>query len=84
MSDFLRFFAEKVKVFSMHLEIYYSKPCDWCIDVYKKGCANDYPGSVIDEDDVILVRVSDCDMELCFARAQVALKEWLLEHEGGY
>ena len=77
MSDFLRFFAENVKVFSMHLEIYYS-------NVYKKGCANDYPGSVIDEDDVILVRVSDCDMELCFARAQVALKEWLLEHEGGY
>lgn len=26
----------------------------------------------------------DGDMELCFAKAHVALKEWLLENEGGY
>lgn len=77
MSDFLKFFDEKAHNYPMHLEINYSKICDWTIYVYKRGCAED--GS-----DLNIVVVSDCDMELCFAKAHVALKEWLLEHEGGY
>ena len=28
--------------------------------------------------------LKDCDAELCFAIAQMQLKNWLLEHEGGY
>ena len=32
----------------------------------------------------IIVNESDCDMELCFAKAHVGLKEWLLEFNGGY
>ena len=35
-------------------------------------------------EDVTLVQVQGVDMELCFAKAHVQLKEWLLEHEGGY
>lgn len=31
-----------------------------------------------------IVDESDCDMELCFARAHVKLKEWLSEFNGGY
>ena len=77
MEDFLKFFDEKVRYYPMHLKIYYSKIMDWCIDIYKKGCAPD--GGDLD-----IASVQSCDMELCFAKAHVALKEWLLENEGGY
>ena len=43
MNDFLKFFDEKTQDFPMHLEITYSKICDWGIYIYKRGCANDYP-----------------------------------------
>lgn len=84
MNEFLTFFDEICSHFPMHLEIGYSKVCDWTILIYKKGCANDYPNAYHDGDDVIIVQVSDCDMELCFAKAHVELKEWLSEYEGGY
>lgn len=36
MNDFLKFFDDKAKDFPMHLEINYSKICDWNILIYKK------------------------------------------------
>ena len=84
MSDFLRFVDELCKRTKIHVEIYYSSVCDWCIKIWKRGCANGYPNSSRDGDDAIMCDVSDCDMELCFAKAHVALKEWLSENEGGY
>lgn len=77
MSEFLRFFNDKAKDYPMHLEITYSKICDWCIYVYKKGCGEN--GS-----DLKITYVQDCDMELAFAKAQVEIKEWLSENNGGY
>lgn len=73
MNEFIRFFDEKVHDYPMHLEIYYSKIMDWTIRVYKKM-----------DKDIVIVKVQDCDVELAFAKAQVQLKEWLLENEGGY
>ena len=84
MSDFLRFLDEKLKGFPMHVKIWYSKTCDWVICIYKQGCANDYPNSAKCGEDAVIVHEQDGDMELCFAKAHVALKEWLLENEGGY
>ena len=84
MNDFLKFFDEKVYDFPMHLEIGYNKICDWTIRIYKKGCAGDYPDARCNGEDVIIVNENDGDMELCFAKAYVALKEWLLEFNGGY
>ena len=84
MNEFLKFFDDKTKDFPMHLEIAYSKICDWNILIYKKGCADDYPKARCNGEDVIIVDESDCDMELCFAKAHVGLKEWLLEFNGGY
>lgn len=84
MEDFLRFFNDKRTVFPMHLEISYNKTCDWMIVIYKKGCADDYPYAQHDGDDVVVCHVQNIDMELCFAMAHVALKEWLLEFEEGY
>lgn len=77
MSDFLRFFDDKIGDYPMHLEIYYSKIMDWCIHIHKKGCGENGK-------DLEICNVQDCNMELCFAKAHVALKEWLLENEGGY
>lgn len=77
MNDFLKFFDDKTYDYPMHLEIWYSKICDWVIHIYKKGCADD-------GNDLEIVYVSSCDMELCFAMAHVRLKEWLLENNGGY
>ena len=77
MNDFLKFFDEKIRDYPMHLDIGYCKTCDWTIYIYKKCCGEN--GS-----DLVIVNVSDCDMKLCFAKAQVELKQWLSEHEGGY
>lgn len=68
----------------MHLEIGYNKTVDWCIYIYKQGCADKYPDSQKNGNDAVIVNVQDSDIELCFARAHIALKEWLLENEGGY
>ena len=84
MNEFLKFFDEKVHQFPMHLSIRYNKTCDWEIYVYKQGCATDYPKSEKCGEDAVIVSVQDGDMELCFAKAQVQLKEWLCEFEGGY
>lgn len=76
MTDFLKFFDEKTSSYPMHLVISYSKRCDWCIHIYKRGCADD--GSIE------IVYVESCDMEYAFAKAQVLLKDFLSDHNGGY
>ena len=84
MNEFLQFIDKLTSRFPVHVEITYSKVMNWCIYVYKRGCAKDYPKSPKSGEDVILCRVQSGDMALCFARAQCAVKEWLSEYEGGY
>lgn len=84
MNDFLLFINDLRYRFPVHLEIYYSRFMDWCIKVYKKDCADDYPGSPRSGTDAILCDVQSGDMELAFAKAHVAVKEWLIEYDGGY
>lgn len=84
MSEFLEFLDKKLCDFSMHVEIGYNKNSDWTIYIYKRGCAADYMESKKSGNDAVVVNVQDCDMELCFAKAHVALKEWLRENTGGY
>ena len=84
MDDFLKFLDGKVTDFPMHVEISYNKTCDWSVYIYKKGCAGDYPNSSKSGNDAIICHVQSCDMELVFAMAQVAVKEWLSENCGGY
>ena len=62
----------------MHLKINYSKMNNWSIYIYHCGEKG------TDIKIIEIVNVSDCDMELCFAKAQVQFKEWLLENNGGY
>lgn len=84
MNEFLLFLNELCSRFPVHVEIYYSKIMDWCIKVWKEGCASDYPNSPHEGDHAVLVEEQDLDMQLCFAKAHVALKEWLRENRGGY
>ena len=84
MNEFLMFVDDLRCRFPIHVEIYYSKIMDWCIKITKKGCAKDYPNSMYDGSDAILVTESGCDMQLVFAKAYVALKEWLSANVGGY
>lgn len=84
MNEFLTFFDNKKQYFPMHLEITYSKVTDYTILIYKKGCASDFPESDCEGNDVNILCVQDCDIELCFAKAHVALKEWFLKYNGGY
>ena len=83
MSDFLKFFDDKARDFPMHLEITYSKICDCNILIYKIGCADDYRKARCNGEDVIIVDESDGEIERCFAKAHVELKEWLSEFNGG-
>ena len=49
---------------------------DWCINVGYKTTHEKHGEDVI--------RVQDCDMEFAFSKAQVKLKQWLLDNKGGY
>lgn len=77
MQDFLKYFADFTKNYPMHLEIYYSKTCDWSIRIYRKGCGKN-------GEDIIICNVQNPDVEYVFAKAHVALKDWLSEFLGGY
>lgn len=77
MQEFLNFVDEKRHGLPMHVEIYYSNDMDWCINVYVERYFEDGRS-------LRIVDVQSCDIELAFAKAQVQLKEWLLENEGGY
>ena len=78
MQEFFRFFDERVKNYStIHLEITYSRFSDWYIHIWKKGCEKN-------GEDILIFKNNSPDAEYVFAMAQVALKDWLNENEGGY
>ena len=71
MIEFLQFVEDLVGRYPLHIEISYSKTTDWIVHIWKVGVCD-------------ICCIQDCDMELAFAKAHVALKEWLREHIGGY
>jgi len=75
MLEFIRFYDEANEG-DWYLEIYHSSIMDWCIRIGYKT-SHHRRGETI-------VNIEDCDMDLAFAKAQVAFKEWLRENEGGY
>ena len=87
MTDFLQFVEYLRHSVRIHVEISYCSVTDWIITVYRKGCADEYPKDAPTchgGADALMCYVSDPDMELCFAKAHVALKEWLREYHSGY
>lgn len=75
MSDFLLFMNSLRHRFPFHMEIYYSSIMDWCIKVWKEGCAKQFPNSPHDGEDAVMADVQDCDLTLCFAKAHAAVKK---------
>lgn len=84
MGELLRYVDGLRERFPIHVEVYYSKITDWVIQIYKKGCAEDYPGTDRAGDDAIMAYASSRDMEYCAAKAHVQLKDWLDNYAGGY
>lgn len=76
MNEFLKFYKSMQHERGWTLSIYHSSITDQNITV---GYKSIYP-----KHDETIIHVEDCDMELAFAKAQVELKKWLLENEGGY
>lgn len=76
MERFLEFFDKHAYEHRLTLEIYYSKIMDWCIKIYKKGCK--------DGDDLVILDIQSCDLSYAFARAEMELKDWFMENNGGY
>lgn len=76
MDDFLRFYNMIKDGNGWALEIYHSSIMDWCITI---GYKTTHPKHGTD-----IIKVQDNDMELAFAKAQIKLKEWLLDNNGGY
>lgn len=60
-----------------HLEISYCSICDWMVDLRKRGYNDD--GS-----DLVVYSGQDVDINLLMCKCEVALKEWLIENNGGY
>jgi len=75
MEAFIRFYA-KVNPGHWALDIRHSSIVDWSITVGYKASHPKYGESII--------HVQGWDVDLAFAKAQVQLKEWLTEHNGGY
>lgn len=76
MESFLKWFDEIADNYGFAMDIRYSSVVDWSITIgYKYTHQN--------KDDIV-VQVQDCDIDLAFAKAQVQLKEWLLENKDGY
>ena len=84
MNEFLTFFNKTTHCLPMHMEIRYNKHEDWVIEIWRAGMAEDYPTAKHIGGDVTICFAQDNDLELCFAKAYVDLKEWLTEFEGGY
>lgn len=62
---------------TMHFELYYSKNMDWYLHIYKEGCGEN-------GGDIEICEEQSCDLSLVLAKGEVAIKEWLLENNGGY
>lgn len=76
MSDFLRFYDNIKHGHGWALYIYHTSIADWCITLGYKMTHSKHGEEIFS--------IQDCDMELAFAKAQIALKEHLMESEGGY
>jgi hypothetical protein len=75
MEEFLKFYNHVKKDF-WTLNIYHSRIVDWGITVGYN--------STHSKNGETIIQVQNCDIEYVFAKAQVELKDWLLENEGGY
>lgn len=73
MNEFFKIYDKYSSNKHLKLEISHSDITDYCLTVFQKS-----------DENVPIISIQDNDYELLFAKGQVVLKEWLLEHNGGY
>jgi len=76
MKELLKTYERHHLKLGLCLEIYHSSIMDWCITLGYKTTHPKHGEEIFS--------IQDCDYELAFAKAQVALKEWLCENNDGY
>jgi hypothetical protein len=74
--DFLDWFHGIAYKYGLNIEIYYSSIVDWNIKIGYKSTSVHHGEIILD--------IQHCDVNYVFAKAQVLLKEWLMENKGGY
>lgn len=80
IAKFYNFFNDVLGFGPMHMEIYYSKIMDWCIEIYKRGCADDYPDEQSRDGDAIVANIQFCSGAMAFAMAHGALRRWMKKY----
>lgn len=75
-NGFLEMYERYRDDFGWSLEIYNSSIMDWCINLGYKT-TNSKHGQYI-------IHIQHHDFSLCMATAEVEIKEWLSENNGGY
>jgi hypothetical protein len=77
VSDFLKFFNEVAQPYGLLLSVDCNNINEWNVLIQKRIYEKD-------KDNIGICNIRSYDMELCFAQAQVELKNWLTENMGGY
>lgn len=75
MSDLMEVYDRHASRLGLRMELYHSSIIDWRITIEKRKS--------LTEGDLI-VDVQHCDYQYVLAKAEVQLKEWLSENNGGY
>ena len=77
MNPFLELYERLYYMRGWNLEIYHSSIVEWNIRIgYKSAC--------IKHGEYVIQVEGAVDMDYAFAKAEVLLKDWLMENEGGY
>lgn len=76
MQEFFETYNRYHLKLGLKLEVYHTSINDWSIAI---GYKSTHPKS-----GETIVKVHSVDFEYAFAKAQVELKDWLSEHNGGY
>jgi hypothetical protein len=76
LNDLFEVYNRHAARLGLTMEIYHSSIVDWIIKIEQKE-TRFRKGSII-------VNIQHSDYQYALAKAQVELKEWLLENDGGY
>jgi len=77
MEKFLEFMEEQCYKNGWYFDLYYSSIMDWYVTVGYKATHPKH-----NEDPFI--HIQSCDLRLAIAKAEVEMKEWLSDNQGGY
>lgn len=75
MTDLMEVYDRHALRLGLKMELYHSNIIDWHITIEKRKSLTECE---------LIVDVQHCDYKYVLSKAEVQLKEWLSEHNGGY